>query len=99
MSLLIKIKKDLFAHHLLNKMIGLFFGESNFPKEILKKIPDFPNFMDRANYALQLISEGKLNLSLKNDKGLEIEKMKMKNLRNNIFLSIFSIVIVTLLVF
>ena len=68
-------------------------------KEILKKIPDFPNFMDRANYALQLISEGKLNLSLKNDKGLEIEKMKMKNLRNNIFLSIFSIVIVTLLVF
>jgi len=38
LNLLIKIKKDLFAHHLLNKMIGLFFGESNFPKEILKKI-------------------------------------------------------------
>ncbi len=68
-------------------------------KEILKKIPDFPNFMDRANYALQLISEGKLNLNLKNDKGLEIEKMKIKNLRNNIFLGIFSVVIVMLLVF
>ena len=38
MSLLIKIKKDLFVLHLQNKMIGLFFGESNFPKEILKKI-------------------------------------------------------------
>ena len=38
MNLLIKIKKDLFAHHLQNKMIGLFFGESNFPKEILIKI-------------------------------------------------------------
>ena len=38
MNLLIKTKKDLFAHHLQNKMIGLFFGESNFPKEILIKI-------------------------------------------------------------
>ena len=38
MNSLIKIKKDLFALHLQNKMIGLFFGESNFPKEILKSI-------------------------------------------------------------
>ena len=33
-----RIKKDLSALHLQNKMIGLFFGESNFPKEVLKKI-------------------------------------------------------------
>ena len=28
--------------------------------EILKRIPDFPDFMDKANYALQLIAEGNL---------------------------------------
>ncbi len=71
----------------------------NVSKEILKKIPDFPNFMERANYALQLIAEGKLNLSFKNDKGIEFEKMKIKDLRNNIFIGIFGVVILFLLVF
>ena len=34
-----KIKKDLFVYQVQkNKMIGLIFGETNFPKEILKKI-------------------------------------------------------------
>ena len=31
--------------------------------------------MDKANYALQLMAEGKLNLGLKNNKNLEIEQM------------------------
>ena len=31
--------------------------------EILKRIPDLPDFMDKANHALQLIAEGKLNLT------------------------------------
>ena len=51
----------------------------------MKRIPDFPNFMDKANYALQLLAEGKLNLSFKNNSGLEIEKIKLNNLRNNNF--------------
>jgi hypothetical protein len=55
--------------------------------------------MDKANYALQLIAEGKLNIGLKNNKGLEIEEMKFKNLRNNIIISFLGIVIVVLLVF
>ena len=71
----------------------------NMSSEILKRIPDFPNFMDKANYALQLIAEGKLNLGIKNNKNLEIEQMKLKNLRNNIFISILGIVIFILLVF
>ena len=37
MNLLQKIKKDLFAHHF-HKMIGLIFGDTNFPTEILKTI-------------------------------------------------------------
>ena len=33
-----KIKKDQFALHSQNKMIGLFFGDTDFPKKILNKI-------------------------------------------------------------
>ena len=67
--------------------------------EILKRIPDFPDFMDKANYALQLIAEGKLNLGVKPNKGLEIEEMKLKGLRNNIIISVLVVVIFILLVF
>ena len=71
----------------------------NTSSEILKRIPDFPNFMDKANHALELLAAGKLNLGLKNNRGLEIEETKLKNLRNNIIISFLSIVIVVLLVF
>ena len=55
--------------------------------------------MDRANYALKLMAEGKLNLGINNSKSLEIEQMKLKNFRNNIIISFFGIVIVFLMVF
>ena len=71
----------------------------NTSAEIIKRIPDFPDLMDKANYALQLMAEGKLNLGLGNNKNLEIEQMKLKNFRNNIIIGFFSIVIVILLVF
>ena len=71
----------------------------NISSEILKRIPDFPNFMDKANHALKLMAEGKLNLGIKNNKELEIEEMKLKSLRNNIVISILGIVIFITLVF
>ncbi len=71
----------------------------NTSTEIIKRIPDFPDLMDKANYALQLMAEGKLNLGLGNNKNLEIEQMKIKNFRNNLIISFFGIVIVALLVF
>ncbi len=67
--------------------------------EILKRIPDLPEVMDKANYALQLIAEGKLNISNNNNSSIEIEKLKMKSFRNNILISILGIVILTLVVF
>ncbi len=70
----------------------------NTSAEIIKRIPDFPGLMDRANYALKLMAEGKLNLGVSN-KNLEMEQMKLKNFRNNIIISVFGIVIVFLLVF
>ena len=71
----------------------------NTSSEILKRIPDLPQFIDRADYALKLMSEGKLNLAVGTSKNLEIEQMKLKNFRNNILISFFGIVIVFLLVF
>jgi ubiquinone biosynthesis protein len=71
----------------------------NTSAEIIKRIPNFPDLMDRADYALKLMADGKLNLGIGNNKNLEIEQMKLKNFRNNIIISFFGIVIVSLLVF
>ena len=73
-------------------------GAINTSSEILKRIPDFPNFMDRADYALQLIAEGKLNLDVSNNKNLD-RTDELKNLRNNILITILGIVILMLIVF
>ena len=67
--------------------------------EILKRIPDLPNFMDKANHALQLIAEGKLNLTNSNNSSLEIEKLRLKSFRNNILISILGVVIISFVVF
>ena len=67
--------------------------------EIIKRIPDLPDFIDRADYALKLMAEGKLSLAVGANKNLEMEQMKFKNFRNNIIISFFGIVIVFLLVF
>ena len=50
----------------------------NTSSEILKRIPDLPQLMDRADYALKLMSEGKLNILTANSKNLEVEQMKLK---------------------
>ena len=67
--------------------------------EIIKRIPDLPEFIDRADYALRLMAEGKLSLAIGTNKNLEMEQMKLKNFRNNIIISFFGVVIVFLLVF
>ena len=67
--------------------------------EILKRIPDLPDFMDKANHALQLIAEGKLNLTNNNNTSLEMEKLRLKSFRNNILISILGIVIISFVVF
>tara|TARA_A100000164_G_C21893223_1_gene766539 strand:- start:188 stop:1753 length:1566 start_codon:yes stop_codon:yes gene_type:complete len=71
----------------------------NTSAEIIKRIPDFPDLMDRANYALQLMAEGKLNVGFGYNKNLEIEQMRLKNFRNNLIISCFGVVIFILLVF
>ena len=71
----------------------------NTSSEVLKRIPDLPNFMDKADYALRLIAEGRLNLGALNNKSLEVEEMKLKNFKNNMIIGFLGIVILILLVF
>ena len=71
----------------------------NTSTEILKRIPDFPNFMDKANYALQLIAEGKLNLKSGENNPYELEQLKLRGFRNNFIILILGVVIFALLVF
>ena len=66
-------------------------------KEILERIPDLPNVMDKANTALQMIAEGKLNLNSISGKNLEMEELKMKNLRNNMII-VFLVVVITIFI-
>ena len=62
-------------------------------KDLIERIPDLPNVMDRAYTALQMIAEGKLNLNTDAGKNFEIEELKMKNLRNNIIIIFLGVVI------
>ena len=55
--------------------------------------------MDNANTTLQMIAEGKLNLSHRNGKNIEVEELKMKNLRNNMIIIFLGIVIGFFIVF
>ena len=55
--------------------------------------------MDKANYALQLMAEGKLNISSRSNNKLELEQMNLKNFRNNLIIGFLGIVIFVLLVF
>ena len=68
-------------------------------KDILDRIPDLPKVMDNANTTLQMIAEGKLNLSALNGRNFELEELKLKNLRNNMVITFLSIVIVVYIVF
>ena len=46
-------------------------------KEVFEKIPDLPNVMEKANLALQMLAEGKLNLYSTGEKNLEFEELKI----------------------
>ncbi len=74
-------------------------GAIDTSSEILRRIPDLPGFMDKANYALQLIAEGKFNLVSSNNTNLEVEKLKLKSFRNNILISVLGVAILVLIVF
>ena len=67
--------------------------------EVIKKLPDFPEIMDKANQALTMIAEGKISPNSKSYYSLKEEELKMKSFRNNLVVCFLILVIIILLVF
>ena len=55
--------------------------------------------MEKANYALQMIAEGKLNIVSKNDSSYEVETLKLEKNKNKFIVYFLGIVIIILLLF
>ena len=67
--------------------------------EILKKIPELPKIINKANEALTIIAEGKLSPNSASYHSLKEEELKLKIFRNNLLSTFLVLVILMLLVF
>ena len=67
--------------------------------EVLKRLPDLPIIMDRANDVMTLIAEGKFNPNTLAYRSLREEELKLELLRNKILGGVLVLVIFVLLVF
>ena len=67
--------------------------------EVLKRIPELPTIMDKANDVMTLISEGKFNPNTLAYRSLKEEELKLKLMRNKILGGFLILVILALLVF
>ena len=71
----------------------------NEASEVLKRLPDLPIIMDRANEVMTLISEGKFNPNTLAYRSLREEELKLELIRNKILGGVLVLVIFVLLVF
>jgi len=71
----------------------------NEASEVLKRLPDLPIIMDKANDVMTLIAEGKFNPNTLAYKSLREEKLKLELMRNKILGGVLILVIFVLLVF
>ena len=71
----------------------------NNASEVLKRLPELPLIMDRANDVMTLIAEGKFNPNSLLYKSLREEELKLELIRNKVLGGILVLVIFTLLVF
>ena len=67
--------------------------------EILKRLPDLPIIMDRANNVMTLMAEGKFNPNTLAYRSLREEELKLELIRNKILGGVLVLVIFALLVF
>jgi len=67
--------------------------------EVLKRLPDFPIIMDRANDVMTLITEGKFNPNTMTYHSLKNEELKLEIIKNKILGGILILVIFAVIVF
>jgi len=67
--------------------------------EIIKRLPEFPEIMDKANQALTYLANGQIPHSSKSYSELNIKKSEMTTFRNQSIIGLLLLVILGLLVF
>ena len=67
--------------------------------EVLKRLPDLPIIMDKANDIMTLMSEGKFNPNTLAYRNLREEELKLEKMRNKILGGVLVLVIIVLIVF
>ena len=71
----------------------------NEASEVLRRLPDLPLIMDRANNIMTLMAEGKFNPNTLAYRSLKEEKLKLELMRNKILGGVLVLVIFILIVF
>ena len=71
----------------------------NEASEVLKRLPDLPIIMDRANDVMTLLAEGKFNPNTLAYRSLREEELKLQLMRNKILGGVLVLVIFVLIVF
>jgi ubiquinone biosynthesis protein len=71
----------------------------NEASEVLKRFPDLPIIMDRANNVMTLITEGKFNPNTLAYRNLREEELKLELMRNKVLGGVLILVIFVLIVF
>ena len=67
--------------------------------EVLKRLPNLPEVMDKANQALNYLANGQIPQNSNSYNELNTKKDEMKSFRNQSIIGLLSLVILTLLVF
>ena len=67
--------------------------------DVMKKIPNLPKILERANDIMVLMAEGKFNPNTLAYQSLKEEELKLQLMRNNILTGVLALVIFALLVF
>ena len=67
--------------------------------EVLKKLPEFPKMMDKANQALTFLASGQIPQNSNSYSALNEKKIEMKSIRNQSIIGILLLVFLTFMVF
>ena len=67
--------------------------------EVIKRLPELPQIMDKANQALTFLASGQIPQNSSSFNELNVKKSEMSSFRNQSIIGLLLLVIVTLLVF
>ena len=67
--------------------------------EVLKKLPDFPQVMDKANQALTFLASGQIPHNSNSYSALKDKELEIKTFRNQSIIGLLFLVILSIMVF